>query len=225
MLKTLLRHRIKLALIALLGASVAVVGIILWEEQYNLEDVLRLKNETLAWLKGTHPAIVLASIALLPLFGFPVSPLLIIAGVTYGGTGGMVVGTVGMALTNTLGYAIAARLRGPVQIWVERKGITVPDIPPRDYVKIVLLFRVTPGFPVTFQNYLLGLARVPFNTYFWVSLPPQLVTVAGFVLTGGALFEGKIGLVLLGVSLILVFAIVGRIVQQQLKKKQTAAES
>ena len=227
MLKLLVQHRLKVAALALLGMAAIAVGIVLWEKQFNVQDVLQRKDELLHWLQGTHPAILLAALALLPLFGFPVSALLIIAGLTYGPLGGMIVSMLGLMLNNSFGYAIAARLRGPLQRWVEKKSVRVPVIPPNEYVKIVLLFRITPGLPLCFQNYLLGLARVPFATYFWASVPPQLVVVAGFVLTGGALFEGKWGMILLGVSLILVFGIVGRIIQGQVKQKQTnhAADS
>ncbi len=223
MLKLLMQHRLKLAAAALFFVVLAVVGIVLWGEQFDLQEVLRQKQELEKWLEGAHPGILLVALAVLPLLGFPVSALLLIAGVTYGEVTGMVVSMLGLMLNNTLGYAIAAKLRAPVQTWVEKKGVKVPVVPPRDYTKIVLLFRITPGLPLCFQNYLLGLARIPFLTYFWVSIPPQLVVVAGFVLTGGALFEGKRGGILLGLSLILVFGIVGRIIHTQAKKKQNDA--
>ncbi|MEM8550211.1 MAG: VTT domain-containing protein [Verrucomicrobiota bacterium] len=215
----MLRHRLKTAALVFFGLVVAALSIFLWKEEFNITDVLRAKDTVLVWLQGTHPLVIFAAIAFLPLAGFPVSALLIAAGITYGGTVGMVISVLGIAVNNTLGYAIAARLRGPIQRWVDRKGIRVPEVPAKDNARIVLLFRIAPGFPLTFQNYLLGLARIPFWTYFWVSLAPQLIFITGFVLTGGALFEGRWGTILLGASLILVLAIVGRILYGQHNRK------
>jgi len=222
MLKLFGQHPIKFAFAFILGLG-ALVGMILWQEQFDMDDVIRLKDEALGFLQGTHPGLLLAAIAILPLFGFPVSPLLLLAGLAQDGEQnkmlGMFIGVVGIALNDALGYGLASWLRGPVQAWMDRREIKAPTIPANDAVKVVILFRVTPGFPLPFQNYLLGLARVPFFTYMWASLIPQIVIVAGFVLTGGAIFEGQWGVLLLGMSLIIVFSIAGRIIIQQRKKK------
>lgn len=222
MLKLFGQHPIKFSFAVCLGLG-AVVGILLWQEQFDMDDAIRLKDEALGFLQGTHPALLLAAIAILPLFGFPVSPLLLLCGLAQDGEQnkmlGMLIGVVGIALNDALGYGIASWLREPVQRFLVRKKIIVPNIPDKDAAKVVILFRVTPGFPLPFQNFLLGLACVPFFTYMWASLLPQTVIVAGFVLTGGAIFEGQWGMMLLGISLIIVFAIAGRIIMQQRKKK------
>ena len=218
MLKLALRHRIKLAL-ALLLLVAAVAGVVVWGWPFSLDDLFVAKDKVIAWLEETNPVFVLLAIAVLPLIGFPISPLLILAGMAYGGTVGMLVGSAGVALNNTLGYWIAALFRRPVRRWLQQRGVKVPEVEPRDYIKIILLFRLTPGLPASVQNYVLGLARIPFWLFFWLSLIPQLVIVAGFVLTGGALFEGQWGVILLAVSLLVVFGIVGRLVQEHRKKK------
>ncbi|MBC2595125.1 VTT domain-containing protein [Ruficoccus amylovorans] len=219
MLKLVLRHRLKVALV-LLALVAAVVVAVLWGPNVGMADLLRAKDEVLGWLRDTPAAVVTVAIAVLPLAGFPISPLLILAGLAYGGPVGMLIGVAGVALNNALGYGIAAWLREPVRRWLERRGMRVPVVQRGDYVKVVLLFRLTPGVPAFLQNYVLGLSGIPFWTFFWVSLPPQLVTVAGFVLTGGALFEGEWGVIVLGVSLLIVFGIVGRLIHSHRKKKE-----
>ncbi len=218
MLKLVLRHRIKIAVVLLLLVAL-VVGITAWGVPFSIQDIVRSKDVVLGWLEDTHPAFVVAAIALLPLVGFPISPLLILAGMAYGEGVGMLVGAAGVALNNAFGYGIAAFFREPVRRWLGERGVHPPEVEQGDYAKVVLLVRVIPGFPATLQNYLLGLTRIPFWTFFWVSLPPQLVIVAGFVVTGGALFEGQWGLIILGISLLLVFGIVGRLIQSHRKKK------
>jgi len=219
---TLRQHRIKIALAVLLGL-LAAAGILLWLAQYNMSQVMLMKDAFLAFLQDTNPLVLLAAIAFLPLVGFPVSPLLVIFGLALGKEWGLFLGMLGIALNDSIGYCIAAFFREPVKRWLEARNIKVPEIAVRDRVKIVILLRVTPGLPQAFQNYILGLAGVPFFTFLWASMIPQSVIVAGFVLTGGAIFEGKIGLILLGISLIIVFSIAGRIIQKQRKKRNATA--
>ncbi|MEM9227905.1 MAG: hypothetical protein AAGA45_08040, partial [Verrucomicrobiota bacterium] len=69
----MLRHRLKTAALLFLGLAVAALSIFLWKEEFNVTDALRAKDTVLTWLKGTHPLVILAAIALLPLAGFPVS--------------------------------------------------------------------------------------------------------------------------------------------------------
>jgi uncharacterized membrane protein YdjX (TVP38/TMEM64 family) len=221
MLKLVLRHRIKIALAVLVMAA-GVLGVIYWGVPFSLRDADHAKDVTLAWLEEANPVFLLLAIAVLPLAGFPISPLLVMGGVVYGETVGMLVGAGGVALNNVLGYWVAAWLREPVRGWLERRGVNVPEVSRGDGYKIVLLLRVTPGLPATVQNYVLGLSGIPFWTFFWVSLPPQLVIVAGFVLTAGALFEGQWGLIILGVSLLLVFGIVGRLIHSHRKNTSAA---
>jgi uncharacterized membrane protein YdjX (TVP38/TMEM64 family) len=50
---------------------------------------------------------------------------------------------------------------------------------------------VTPGTPFFIQNYLLGLAGVPFGKYVIVSCIVTWIYTAAFVLFGDALLQGK----------------------------------
>ena len=62
----------------------------------------------------------------------------------------------------------------------------------------ILLFRITPGIPLSVQNYLLGLAEVDFTRYLLISLPVQSVYALAFVwfghsLTGNATWRLVLG--------------------------------
>ena len=68
--------------------------------------------------------------------------------------------------------------------------------------KLALMLRITPGVPLFVQNYTLGLLGVPLLHSLAIALPISALYASGFVLTGGAIFKGHIGLVVAGVSIL-----------------------
>lgn len=64
------------------------------------------------------------------------------------------------------------------------------------------MLRITPGVPLFVQNYTLGLLGVPLLHSLVIALPICGLYTSGFVLTGGAIFKGHIGLIIAGFSLL-----------------------
>ena len=69
-------------------------------------------------------------------------------------------------------------------------------LPADEHVWAVLVVRFTPGLPLMVQNYLLGLARIPFWRYFAVSLAAEALIALGYILAGEALMQDNPGYVL-----------------------------
>ena len=70
--------------------------------------------------------------------------------------------------------------------------------------------------------------RVPFRTFILVSVAVNTVYAMGFVTTGGAIFEGKAGLALVGVAVLIVAFVLTRMLHGRMKKadeKDKAAET
>jgi uncharacterized membrane protein YdjX (TVP38/TMEM64 family) len=136
----------------------------------------------------------LAALTLLPLVGMPISPLWVLTGLTYGIWNGLLLILVAMAINFTLAYLLAQRwLRKPALRLFERKGIRIPQAQAGEFVKLTLAVRLLPALPQFLQSYLLGLANVPFPTYFLFSFPPQIAFAVGFVVLGDSLFNLKAG--------------------------------
>ena len=94
------------------------------------------------------------------------------------------------------------------------RGRTGPIRPPRPtpsrgspwaVTDLIVLLRVTPGVPFPVQNYLLGLAAVPFVRYLFVSCLIQLPINGAVIFFGDALLQGKGKIAL--VSLLLLIAL------------------
>lgn len=146
------------------------------------------------------PSLV-AALTLLPLIGVPVSPLWIAIGVRAGTVWGAVLAMVALAANQTAGYWLARRwVRRPIEAWLHARGKSVPQIPAGEETLWILLLRVTPGIPLFVQNYLLGLAQVPFGRYLALSLPVQITYALAFVSLGQALRDSDVWRGMLAVS-------------------------
>jgi len=116
-----------------------------------------------------------------------------------------------------LAYMISQRwLRKPVSKYFLRKGIRIPEAQSGEYIQITLAIRLMPGFPMFMQGYLLGLANVPFLTYYFFSFPPQIAYAAGFVLLGDSLFNMKGGGFVLAISILIAVSLLVNIVRRRL---------
>ncbi len=109
---------------------------------------------------------VIAAITLLPLVGFPVSVLHLVAGVRFGFAAGMLVVAVTSVLHHVLGWALTrllpARLFKGLEPWRARlRGAGHRDA--------TLLCCLLPGMPYTVQLYLMPIIGVPFSLMFGLS--------------------------------------------------------
>ncbi|QTN32159.1 VTT domain-containing protein [Akkermansiaceae bacterium] len=198
-----------IAILTALGAIAAITGgIILARNPDLIRQALSIVDVISAWCT-THPAFLFLAIVLLPGFGFPASPLIVLAGVVWGSTWQTCAITIAavalnMAWTHFLAAgparAIVIRLLG--ERWQRWKNIH-----PDNLRRLTILFRITPGIPFFIQNYVLGLLGVPFLTYISISVPLNGIFVIGFVLTGGAIFEGDLGMVAAGISILIAAAL------------------
>lgn len=161
----------------------------------------------------------LAALSLLPLLGMPLSPMWVLTGLIYGIWSGLALIVVAMAINFALAYLISQRwLREPILRLFLRKGIRIPESQPGEHIKLTIAIRLLPVVPQFMQSYLLGLANVPFLTYYLFSFPPQIAYAVGFVVLGDSLFNMKGGGMILGVSILIATALLLNIA----RKRQTS---
>lgn len=182
--------------IALLGAA-AALGLGFWAYEVEHATIAALLQETSAWMRRMPWPVFYLAVAVLPFAFCPVGLLYLSAGAVHGVLPSLAGILAAMAVNLTLSYWLAA---GPLHDWLSRwfarRGRTVPALPANEHVWAVLVVRFTPAFPLIVQNYLLGLTRVPFRTYFWVSLVAEAVIAVGYILAGEALTKDHPGYVL-----------------------------
>lgn len=205
-------------LVVLGGAA----GAVAW--QFNLRELLQA---CLDWVRAQGAGVFFAAMALLPLAAFPLAPFVLSAGPVFAPTmgAGLVIacGIGALAVNVSLSYWFGAYGLRP---WLERLivwlGYSVPVLPKNRALEAILLLRVVPGVPFFLQNYLLGLARVPFALYLPLSVAMPAIHLTVAVLAGDALMKGDRTGLFVALGLFLVVCAGLHLLRKGLKAKRDA---
>jgi uncharacterized membrane protein YdjX (TVP38/TMEM64 family) len=150
---------------ALLVATGAAVALWLTFTEFDWRQVTR-------GIERLDPLAVLPLMALLPVGGFPIVVVYLVAGARFGPVWGGVVVTAVTACHLLVTHAIARSfLRGPILRFVERRHRRLPEIPADEHAGVALVVALAPGLPYVVRNYLLALSGVRLRVYFWICLP------------------------------------------------------
>lgn len=187
----------------------------------NLRGVI---EDGMALIRQAGPVAFFTAMALLPAFGIPVSLFTLTAGPVFGERLGMplvvALSLAAISLNFVLTYVLAKRaLRPLLEKLMTRLGYKVPQVAASDLTDLAIIVRVTPGFPFFVQNYLLGMAGVPFLTYLVVSCTITWIYSAAFVLFGDALLHGKGRMVMVAASLLVVAVVLTQWARKHYGKK------
>ena len=165
------------------------------------------------------------SIAILPTFILPVSPLLALVGVWACGHDEIlacVMATLSLgincSLTYWIGTVFGVKSINQILHFFRIKSIDLPKHENLNFDLWCLILRLTPGIPFVFSNLILGSLKMPFSRYLLISIPILAVTCFGYVLAANGLIKGNINNVLGGISLILVFFLIGKFLLKGRKK-------
>lgn len=211
----MLKRKQYLILAALSPLAFALIGIA-WHLGW-VHWALAQKEPLLAWCRS-NPLVLFAAIAILPGFAFPVAPLLILAGVVWG-SNPMACGLAmtAVAINITWSHLLASGFcRKYFERILGRHWKRWESVAETDHWRLALVLRITPGIPLCFQNYLLGLLGVPIRYSLGIAIPTTGLYVCGFVLTGGAIFEGRLGLLLIGISILAAATLAVKIARHRL---------
>jgi uncharacterized membrane protein YdjX (TVP38/TMEM64 family) len=164
------RHRAKLWwLVALVASAAAGAGLVL---HYTDLTWARTWTSVTGWVDALNPIAVVPLMAVLPVVGFPISVVYLVAGAKFGPLWGGVVVTLATSSHLLLTYGIARSfLREPLRRFIERRHAHLPEIPEDEQAAVCVIAVLVPGLPYVIRNYLLALAGVKLRYYFWVCLP------------------------------------------------------
>jgi uncharacterized membrane protein YdjX (TVP38/TMEM64 family) len=188
-------------------------------------DLRALLAQGLDLIRGAGPVAFFTAMALLPALGAPQMAFSLTAGPVFAPTLGLgpVIGLTLLAITlnMALSYFLARRaLRPLLEKLFTRLGYKLPRAAAGDELDLIVLLRVTPGVPFPVQNYLLGLAEVPFGKYLLVSCLIQGPINAAFIFFGDAMLHGKGKVALVAFSLILALMAATQLLRKHYGKKR-----
>ncbi|MEK7953273.1 hypothetical protein [Luteolibacter soli] len=145
----------------------AAAGAVLWSYRDHVD-----RESIVAFAEGLPLGLYLAALLVLPLVGFPISPLLAVAGIRFGFAGGMALATGVMFLHNIAAFRLThGWFRERLRNRLARAGYAVPSIDPKHQVWFTALFAAIHGPPYAAKLYLLALTDVPLRIYLWAGAP------------------------------------------------------
>ncbi|HYC73090.1 MAG TPA: VTT domain-containing protein [Opitutaceae bacterium] len=159
-------------------------------------DVKALIQRGLELIRGAGPVAYFTAMAILPAFGVPGTAFTLTAVPVFGPRLGTVpvlaLALAALTANIALTHFLASRwFRPPLQSLLRRLGYKLPQVESADVTDLIVLLRVTPGIPFPVQNYLLGLAGVPFVRYLVISCLIQWPINVAIMLFSDALMHGK----------------------------------
>lgn len=212
-----------LKLAVVLGLVVVVVALVL-----SGVDVRGLLQQGLEAIRRAGPLAFFVAMAVLPAVGAPLLAFMLPAGKLFGERFGMpvVVAYSLAAITfNMLFTYWLARwaLRPPLARLIDRLGYKLPQVASGDATDLAIILRVTQGIPFLVQNYLCGLAEVPFPKYLLVSCVAGWPAQTAYIVFGQALLEGNGRTVLIAVGVLVALIAATHFVRRHYGRKKTAA--
>lgn len=179
-------------------------------------------------LRSAGPVAFFSAMALLPACGVPALTFVLTAVPVFGpqlGTAtAVLLGLAALTVNFCLTYGLArGALRPMLQKVVARLGYRLPEVEAGDATDLVILLRVTPGVPFFVQNYLAGLARLPFGRYLAVSAAIAWPLNAAFLLFGDALLHGRAKVAFVSLCAIVALVTVLHLVRRHFERRRKAA--
>jgi len=189
-------------------------------------DLKGLVQQGLDLIRSAGPVVFFCAMATLPAVGAPLLAFSLSAGPIFGEKLGLwpVIGLSLLAIlvNMALSYFLASRaLRPLLEKLFTLLGYKLPRAESGDATDLIILLRVTPGIPFPVQNYLLGLAQVPFWKYLGLSGAIIGSMTVALVLFGDALLHGKGKVALIAMSLFLALTAATQLLRKHYGKKKT----
>jgi len=219
-------RRLKLAGLAALG----LVGLAAawWMLHTHGGEVRSLAEQGVLRVRGLGAPMYFLLMTLLPAAGCPLSVFTLTAGPVFAPTLGMPLVLLLVSLSLAVNLALTYWLaRYAVRPWLEKLcrwlDYKLPQAAPAAQRGLVILVRVTPGPPYVLQSYLLGLAGIPFATYFSISWVITSLYAGTFVLLGDAVMQGKGRMVLIAVMLFAALTVGVQLLRRHYRKQRPDA--
>lgn len=211
----------------LLGALCggAILAALIFIGGWSLQDI---KDFVAYWVDemNSWPAILFfLALVILPLLGFPVSPLILLASLRFGKVWAVPFCLTAIALNFIMAYVLSTKiLHRPLENLLKLWNYSIPKIKKENAVRWVLLIRIS-GVPLVIQNYTLGLAHPPFLTYLWVSMAVQGLFVVGLCIVGPSFMSGNIPAIIAGVAILVVAVLLVSILKKRYAKPKPGTVS
>jgi uncharacterized membrane protein YdjX (TVP38/TMEM64 family) len=185
--------------VIVLAVLAALAGVVVLATDITWTTFSEGWGRMIARIERLNAAAVVPLMALLPIAGFPIAVVYLVAGARFGPLlGGLIVA--GATAVHMVGTYLIGRsmLRAPLQRWIERRHKHLPEVPADEHAAVAVIATLVPGLPYFVRNYLLVLAGVRLSILLWVCMPIYVARSYVTILLGNLSNDPtKMGLVVL----------------------------
>jgi uncharacterized membrane protein YdjX (TVP38/TMEM64 family) len=174
----------------LTAISALIAAFILWQQgQAPIEALYAFLRHDI------HPGLYILLMVFLPVFGFPMSPFLVLSGIKFGTAWGLGISLLIMPVHLVMCYLISKTFfRSMILMIMHSRGHNPPGFLTARPGKLMFLFLILPGPPYVMKNYILALTGLPFLSYIGLSWVVQGALAMPVVVLGGAASQQRWGL-------------------------------
>lgn len=153
--------KISASKVIVIGIVLVILGALAWHYRESLT-----RESIVAFARGLPLPAFLAFLFLLPLVGFPLTPLLLVTGIRFGFTGGMALATGAVFFHNFAAYRLThGFFREPLKRKLDARGYSIPELKKEHHAWFTAIFASVHGPPYAPKLYLLALTEVPLRIY------------------------------------------------------------
>ena len=165
-----------------MGTALVMVAVLLVVLYLRSDIDLKAITRRIAEFNGF---VVFVLMALLPVGGFSIGLVYLVAGIKFGPVfGGLAVAGATAVHLLASHWICQTMMRGPLQRFLQRRNHSLPHAPDGEHVSVAAMAALVPGLPYFARNYLLALTDVPLRVYFWVCLPIYVIRSYMVILIG-----------------------------------------
>lgn len=193
-------HKRGLGIFALAIVGLIVIGgIVILATDVSWSGFTDGWSKMIGQIEKLNAAAVIPLMAVLPIGGFPIAVVYLVAGARFGPlVGGLIVA--GITAIHMVGTYVIGRsvLRGPLQRFLERRHLHLPEVPKDEHAAVAVIATLVPGLPYFIRNYLLVLAGVRLGVLLGVCVPIYVARSYVTILLGNLSGDpSKLGLIVL----------------------------
>ncbi len=172
-----------------------------------------------------HPGFITLCFLILPLTGFPISPLLILMGLRFNTFTGVFLTLLIMPIHLIFSFwVVHSFFRSRLEAFAREKKYNFFKVPPERYISFGFLFMAMPGLPYTLKNYLLPISGIPFFHYLIIGWLVQGGMAVPMVILGDAASNWNVRMLLLFVIFYMIIYFVTRRVELKYKQIKLIGE-
>ena len=177
-----LSKTLKICLAALLVIGLGLLGYAVISHDI-LAKIISLVDE------NTPAYLFIILMILLPTFGFPLSPFLLVLGIKFGLAGGIALMVLIMPIHMLISFALTKIADDFIRTLLSRGSYVIPKVPADKQIRFTFLIASIPVLPYPIKNFLLPLAGISFPVYMSMNWGCQAVMAIPAVVLGSSVAD------------------------------------